>query len=146
MRRTSTLALSAALGVTGSAAFGAEAGWTLLEGIEIEEIITETSYEVKKTFPERLKNGLDGMEITGFAVPLSAPGEAVSELLLVSDMGLCPFCGSSEHPASLTVRLAEPVPGIEEGLRITLKGDMRPVMDPETWQAATMENAVVIVG
>ncbi|SFI57622.1 hypothetical protein [Celeribacter neptunius] len=140
-----TAGLTASATTLSSAAFADAPGWDDLKGISIEEIVTETSYEVKKGFPERLKNGVDGMELTGYAVPLT-PGADVSQLILVSDMGLCPFCGSGEHGASIQVNLDQPIIGLEEGTRITLRGDMRPMLDPETWQAATLENAVIVGG
>ncbi|PTQ72539.1 hypothetical protein [Celeribacter persicus] len=146
----SRIALTAGLSATavstlGFPAFAETSGWDMLKGITIEEIVTETTYEVKKGFPERLKNGIEGMELTGYAVPLT-PGSEVRELILVSDMGLCPFCGSPDHGASVQVSLNTPIQGLEEGARITLKGDMMPVTDPETWQAAILENAVVVGG
>ncbi|WP_460274561.1 hypothetical protein [Celeribacter sp. ULVN23_4] len=146
----SRIALTAGLSATavstlGLPAFAENAGWDMLKGITIEEIVTETSYEVKKGFPDRLKNGVKGMELTGYAVPLT-PGSDVRDLILVSDMGLCPFCGSADHGASVQVSLDSPIVGLEEGTRITLKGNMKPVLDPETWQAAILENAVVVGG
>ena len=78
--------------------------WQLLDQIEIEEVVTETTYEVKKSLPFEIDKGLQGVEITGFAVP-TYPGETVKELLLVSDMGLCPLCCSGDHGATLQVML-----------------------------------------
>ncbi|ATG47410.1 hypothetical protein [Celeribacter ethanolicus] len=146
----SRLALTAGLSATAVSTLGLPAlaetsGWDLLKGITIEEIVTDSSYEVKKGFPERLKNGIEGMELTGYAVPLT-PGADVTDLILVSDMGLCPFCGSADHGASVQVSLNTPIQGLEEGARITLKGNMKPVLDPETWQAAILENAEVVGG
>ncbi|SDW33543.1 hypothetical protein SAMN05443573_102422 [Celeribacter indicus] len=143
MSLVSRTALAAGLCTTATATFAEAPGWELLKGISIEEIVTETSYEVRKGFPDRLKNGVEGMELTGYAVPLT-PGAEVRELILVSDMGLCPFCGSADHGASVQVNLDQPIVGLEEGARVTLRGDMKPVLDPETWQAAVLENAVLV--
>ncbi|WP_226553161.1 hypothetical protein [Celeribacter naphthalenivorans] len=137
-----TAGMTASLTSTALPVFAEASGWDLLQGITIDEVVTETTYEVKKGFPERLKNGVKGMELTGYAVPLT-PGADISELILVSDMGLCPFCGSGEHGASVQVSLNSPIQGLEEGARVTIKGDMMPVLDPETWQAAVLQNAVI---
>ncbi|WP_417264070.1 hypothetical protein [Celeribacter sp.] len=137
-----TASMTAGLSATAFPVFAEAPGWDLLKGITIDEVVTETTYEVKKGFPERLKNGVKGMELTGYAVPLT-PGADISELILVSDMGLCPFCGSGEHGASVQVSLNSPIQGLEEGARVTIKGDMMPVLDPETWQAAVLQNAVI---
>ncbi|WP_417253684.1 hypothetical protein [Celeribacter sp.] len=145
MSPVSRLALTAGLSATATSAFADAPGWDLLKGITIDEVVTETSYVVKKGFPERLKNGVQGMELTGYAVPLT-PGSEIRELMLVSDMGLCPFCGSADHGASVQVNLDTPLVGLEEGTRLTLRGDMMPVHDPETWQAAILENAVLVSG
>ena len=146
--QSSRIALMSTFGVS-TVAFTAPAAlaqvdvWQLLDQIEIEEVITETSYEVKKTLPSEIDEGLQGVEITGFAVPM-IPGEMVQELLLVSDMGLCPLCGSGEHGATLQITLAEPVPSFEEGAKLTLRGDLQAVRDPETWQAAIMTSATLV--
>lgn len=150
MSPISRLALTAGLSATASTALSAAAfadapGWADLKGITIDEVVTETSYEVKKGFPDRLKDGVPGMELTGYAVPLT-PGAEVRELILMSDMGICPFCGSGDHGAAVQVNLDQPIVGLEEGTRITLRGDMKPVLDPETWQAAVLENAVILGG
>lgn len=146
--QTSKVALCAALGtVTGSIsglpAFAQVDVWQILEQIQIEEIVTETTYEVKKSIPDALDAGIEGVEITGYAVPM-IPGETVQELLLVSDMGLCPLCGNGDHNATLQVVLANPIPGFEEGAKLTLRGDLLAVKDPETWQAAILQDAQLI--
>ena len=51
VRNSSTLALTTALGATAGAAQAESDPWALLSQIEIEEIVTETSYEVRKVFP-----------------------------------------------------------------------------------------------
>ncbi len=143
----SRLALAAALGSTAHAATADTAApddvWQVLDQIEIEEIVTETTYEVRKSFPEALRKGAIEVEITGYAVP-ALPGDAIRDLILVSDMGLCPLCGSAEHGASLQVALNDSIPSFEESRRVTLRGTLSPVTDPETWQAAILENAAII--
>lgn len=142
MTPISRLALTAGLSATATASLAGTDGWDMLKAIEIEEIVSETQYEVRKSFPASMPAEGTEMELTGYAVPMT-PGGDIRELLLVSDMGLCPFCGSGDHGASLQVTLAEPISAFEEGTRLTLKGTLKPVSDPETWQAAILENAVI---
>jgi len=117
--------------------------WQLLDQIEIQEIVTETTYEVRKSYPAALAqgNGID-VEISGYATP-ALPGDLVQELLLVSDMGLCPLCGSLDHGATLLVNLADAIPVIEDGSRITLSGTLVPVTDPETWRSVVLQDAKI---
>jgi hypothetical protein len=141
----STKALAAILATGSTAAIAEGDPWALLDAIAIEEIATDTTYEVRKTFPPALRDGQRDFRISGYAVPLT-PGRNVTELVLVSDMGLCPFCGSAEHGASLQVVLDEPIAGLEEGARISLVGDLAMVTDPMTWQAAVLRNARLVDG
>ncbi|WP_136439240.1 hypothetical protein [Pacificoceanicola onchidii] len=139
--KTSPIALLAALGATSAAA--QPDTWDLLDDIEIDEIVTETSYEVKKRYPAGIAEAPQSITITGYAAP-ALPGELVQELMLVADMGTCPFCGSLDHGASLMVSLAEPIPAVDENKRITLQGTLRRVTDPQTWQAVIMEDARIV--
>lgn len=141
--QTSRIALAAAFGTTATLATAETDAWTLLEQISIEEIVTETDYEVKKTFPAGMEEKGQGIEISGYAFPM-LPGETIRELILVSDMGLCPLCGSGDHGANLQVTLAEPITMIDETKRITLRGNLRAVTDPETWQAAILKDAQIV--
>ncbi len=143
----SRIALAAVLGACAQTASAQSDVWHLLEQIEIEEVLrtTEdgTTYEVRKTFPDALSGKSLDVEITGYAVP-ALPGDVVQDLILVSDMGLCPLCGSADHGASLQVALAEPIESFDESRRLTFKGKLKPVLDRETWQAAMLENASII--
>lgn len=143
MRKTSTsaLALVAPFGLAASAAFADESSvqWDLLAAIEVEEIITDTSYEVRKIFPSALENGVPQFDISGYLVPLSE-GSEISDFILISDMGFCPFCGSPEHGTSLQVSMAAPI-AFEEGKRVTLRGALETVTDPETWQTTVLTGA-----
>ena len=143
--QTRRVALYAALGTTTCTLAHADTdAWSLLEQIQIEEIVTETTYEVKKTFPEQMEEQGAGIEISGYAFPM-LPGETIRELILVSDMGLCPLCGNGDHGANLQVTLAEPITTFDETKRITLKGNLKAVTDPETWQAAILKDAQIII-
>jgi hypothetical protein len=59
-------------------------------------------------------------------------------------MGLCPLCGNGGHSANLQITLAEPIEVLDETQRIQLVGDLPPVLDPQTWQAANLKNARII--
>lgn len=116
------------------------AQWDLLAAIEVEEIITDTTYEVRKVFPAAIENGVEQFDISGYLVPLS-DGAEISDLILISDMGFCPFCGSPEHGTSLQVSMADPIIAFEEGARVTLRGALETVTDPETWQTTVLTGA-----
>lgn len=142
-QQTSIAALSVALTGVAAPSFGETDPWALLSAVEIDEIVTETSYEVRKSFPERLEQGIPGFRISGYAVPMEQ-GASVRQVMLVSDMGNCPFCGQSDHGVSLMVELDEPIQTFDEGTRLSLVGDLEAVTDPETWQSAVMRNAQVV--
>lgn len=142
-----TLSVSAAALLSATAASAQDVpqqAWDMLAAVQIEEIVTETSYTVNKTFPEQMKNGVEQFDITGFAVPMPDEDGNVTELYVVSDMGFCPFCGSPKHGTTLQVSLSSPMPAMEEGTRITLRGQLNPVTDTETFQSAHLVNASVI--
>jgi len=143
MTATSRLALSLAFGTLATSAAAGDDPWGLLASIQIDEKIDGDSYIVTKTFPTEIENGIDDFFITGYAVPLT-PGERVRELVLVSDMGNCPFCGAGDHGVALQVELASPISGIEEGTRLSLRGALEPVRDHETWQSTILRGARVV--
>lgn len=150
--KTSSIALAAVLGtqvapvLAKPASTGEADVWELLSQIQIEELVTETSYRVNKSWPKGFDGTMEDTQITGYAVPMfpGFPGESVKELILTSDIGLCPLCGSPDHGATLQVTLAEPIIGFEEGQRIALTGTLQRVENTETWQAAKMTGARVI--
>ena len=121
------------------------AAWDVLAAIEIEEIVTETTYQVRKIFPAEIKDGVAQFDITGFAVPLGDTRN-VRDFMLVSDIGFCPFCGDPAHGTALQVTLAAPLDVVEEGTRLTLRGALETIQDDQTWQSAIMRDAVVIDG
>lgn len=145
--QTSKLAIFAAVGgtfTTGATFAQADTdAWQLLEEIQIKEVITETTYEVQKTFPEQMEERGEDILISGYAFPM-LPGETIRELILVSDMGLCPLCGNGDHGANLQITLAEPITTFDESTRITLRGNLKAITDPETWQAAILKDARII--
>ncbi len=141
----SCLALSAPFTLLSGATWADQsAPWDLLAEVEIEEIITDTSYEVRKVFPAAIEDGIETFDITGYVVPLT-DGVDITDFILISDMGFCPFCGSPEHGTSLQVSMASPTP-LLEGARVTLRGSLEAVIDPETFQSTILNNATLIDG
>lgn len=118
-------------------------GWDLLRAVQVEEIMTETSYEVRKIFPAALENGIEQFDLTGYVVLLWQT-ENVSEFMLISDMGFCPFCGDPEHGTALQVQLSGPIDLLEDGQRITVRGALEAVNDPETTQSTRMTGAQIL--
>lgn len=118
-------------------------GWDLLRGVAVEEIVTDTSYMVRKIFPAGMENGIEQFELTGYVV-LTWADENVTEFMLISDMGLCPFCGDPEHGTALEVRLDVPVAALTDGARITVRGALEAVTDTETTQAARLTAARIL--
>lgn len=146
---TATVTVSTTALAAASSAFAEQidsAAWDLLEAISVEEVISDTTYEVRKVFPAEIADGIAQFDITGFAVALDGNGSDVSELFLVSDMGFCPFCGDPAHGSALQVSLTTPIPMFEDGTRLSLRGALEAVTDTETWQSAVMRNATIIEG
>ena len=147
--KTSSIAMAAVLGAQVTPLFANSAAtdtmdiWSLLSDIQVEEVVTENSYRVIKSWPTALSQSLEDVEIAGYAIPM-IPGETVQDLILSSDTGICPLCGSVDHGATLQVTLDEPITGFEDGERITLRGTLERVEDSETWQAAKLTGAQVI--
>ena len=95
--RTATAPLALALGFAPFAATAERIegpAWDLLGSIGVEEIVTETSYEVRKLFPADVVDGIEQFDITGYVVPLYEEGGELTEFIIVSDMGFCPYFGS----------------------------------------------------
>ncbi|MDX1781041.1 MAG: hypothetical protein R3256_06940 [Thalassovita sp.] len=141
--QTSHYAFAAVFSATATAAAAQPDASRLLNQIGIEEIVTEATYVVRKTYPAGIENGVQDFEITGYAAPMF-PDEAVRELIVVSEMGLCPLCGGTDHGASLQVTLATPIAMGDEAKRITLRGTLNPVEDPETWQTVILQDAEIV--
>lgn len=139
----SIAALSAPFAMTAGVAWAEDASWALLDQIEIEEIVTDTSYEVRKIYPSAIENGVEQFDISGYVVPLYSETD-IKEFILISDMGFCPFCGDPDHGTSLQISMAEPLPSYVEGERITLRGALEPVTDSETWQTTILTGAHVL--
>ena len=115
-------------------------GWDLLAAIEVEEVMEEGRWEARKTYPDALLAGARGFEITGHVVPVTPQAE-LELFLLVPDPDDCPFCGSAGYGPSLEVTMHRPLDA-GEGERVTLRGDLEIVADPETWQAVRLTDAV----
>ena len=120
----------------------ADMGWDIIRGVEIKEIVTETTYQVQKTFPKELGSGIQDFEITGY-VTLTLSDKNVEEFILISDMGFCPYCGDPDHGATVQVKLDTPAPELEDGAHVTVIGALMPVFDPQTWQSTVLERAII---
>ncbi|MBM2576215.1 hypothetical protein JQC91_07845 [Jannaschia sp. Os4] len=120
--------------------------WSLIEGIEREEVISGDDYAVIKRFPAEIAGGVDEFEIAGYLVPLGF-GAETADWMLVPEAGMCPFCGSSEHGTAIEVSMAEPIAVDEIGedatKRVVLRGSLHALKDPQTFQALYMTGAVV---
>lgn len=132
-----------AFSMSGAVADTTSSPWELLANIEIEEIVTETSYEVRKIYPAAIENGVEQFDISGYVVPLYGETD-FKEFILISDMGFCPFCGDPDHGTSLQVSMNEALPSFVEGQRITLRGALEPVTDSETWQTTILTGAQLL--
>ncbi|MEL6960226.1 MAG: DUF3299 domain-containing protein [Pseudomonadota bacterium] len=146
MKKTtvSIAALSAPFAMSAGVAWADDAAWDLLKQIEVQEYFTDTTYEVRKIFPAAVENGIEQFDITGYMVPLYGDDTGITDFILVSDMGFCPFCGSPEHGTNLQVTMAEPLTGYVEGSRITVRGALEAVTDSETWQTTILTGAQVL--
>ncbi|MEM9436021.1 MAG: hypothetical protein AAGA15_03190 [Pseudomonadota bacterium] len=60
-------------------------------------------------------------EMSGYVALVRSAAE-VSEFMLVSDMGVCPWCGEAGHGVALEVQLADPTLDLEDGQRVTVRG------------------------
>lgn len=137
-----TTAIGLVIAAPAGQAMAGETGWDLLKDIGLQEIVTETSYEVRKTFPSELSGPVEDFSLTGYVVPLWNDG-AIRDFILVSDMGFCPFCGDPEHGTAVQVELDTPLDTLEEGMRVTVKGVLEPVLDPGTMQSVRLVAATV---
>ena len=118
-------------------------GWQLIQQIEITEQIEGDRYLVKKVFPSEMRDGIEQFDLTGYVMLMSNP-EGVETFMLVSDMGFCPWCGELDHGASLEIRLEAPVAMLNDGDKVTVRGALLPVKDPESGQYALMERAQIL--
>ena len=117
--------------------------WDMLARVDIEETIDGDIWRAEKTFPPELVAAAEGFEIEGFLVPI-LPEAYITTFLLVEDPADCPFCGSGGYGPTLEVHLKSPLSDIPEFTRVTVRGDLVLIEDPETTQSARLENAIPI--
>ena len=141
MRRSTPMRviLTSLAGLAALAGPAAADGWDLLAAIEVEEVVEGERWEARKTYPPALAEGAEGFTITGHVVPV-LPEAELRTFLLVPDPADCPFCGSAGYGPSLEVTMRRPLDA-DEGERVTLRGDLELVADPETWQAVRLTDA-----
>lgn len=82
------------------------------------------------------------MAVTGKVFLASADAE-VSEFMLVSDTGFCPWCGSSDHGMAVEVELDSPL-ALEHGAQITVEGALEALNAGNGHTATRMLDAVVL--
>ncbi|MEM6277481.1 MAG: hypothetical protein AAF714_11080 [Pseudomonadota bacterium] len=66
-------------------------------------------------------------EVTGQVFLTRADAE-VSEFILVSDMGFCPWCGSADHGIAVEVQLDQAM-ALEHGAQITVSGALETLQE-----------------
>lgn len=147
MPRSALALLAAPLALPGAAhaETAADPAWHLLGQIETQEVVQGDDWHVVKRFPAEIAGGADVFEISGYLIPVGWEAET-RDFMLVSDLGQCPFCGSGEHGTAIEVRLADPLPVMDEERHARLRGALRLVTDPLTMQAVVMEDAVLLDG
>ncbi|MEL6913436.1 MAG: hypothetical protein AAFP13_02935 [Pseudomonadota bacterium] len=82
-------------------------------------------------------------EVTGFLHLVKVSAE-VSEFILVSDMGVCPWCGGADHGTALEVQLADPAARLEHGQRITVRGQLEDVRGLDAHMTTRMVAASIL--
>ncbi|MEO1705586.1 MAG: hypothetical protein AAFR50_09660 [Pseudomonadota bacterium] len=82
-------------------------------------------------------------EITGVLHLVKASAE-VSEFILVSDSGFCPWCGGLDHGTALEVQLAGPALGLEHGARVTVRGQLEEVAGLDAHLTARIVGATIL--
>ncbi len=132
-----TLAITTSL----AAPAAAETSWDLLSKIEITEVITATTFEAHKTYPEELKAQANSFEITGYFVPVLPQGYQ-SQFLLVPAPEDCPFCGFGGYGPTLEVHVKRPLPDLPEFSELTVSGRLEFEESTDTYQAVRLVDAV----
>ncbi|MEM1232525.1 MAG: hypothetical protein AAGH70_00235 [Pseudomonadota bacterium] len=80
-----------------------------------------------RLLPADLEAADASSEVTGKVFLTRADAE-VSEFILVSDMGFCPWCGSADHGIAVEVQLDEPL-ALEHGAQITVSGALETLQE-----------------
>lgn len=124
----------------------AQEGWDLIGAVEVEEAYVVDAdeggerYVASKTYPDALMEAAEGFTITGHVVVL-VPEPELTTFLLIEDPDDCPFCGTGEGGAALEVVAARPIGGVQDADRITVRGTLTPIRDPDTYQAIRLVDA-----
>lgn len=140
---TATLAITTSVALAAPLAAGPFENWELLSSVRVTEVLVNDRWGAKKEFPEALVAAQNGFEIEGFYVPIEAQAY-VQSFLLVPDPADCPFCGSSGYGPSLEVKLKGNMADIAEFSKLTVRGDLELIHDPDTYMAYRMVDAVLI--
>lgn len=136
-----TLATVTSLLAPAVAAADAERLWPLLAQVRFEERGTEDDWTVSKTFPAELRALSGPVTLRGYPVTV-LPEAEVTNFLLVQDPEDCPYCGSNAgYGPTLEVRLAAPLPFLEEGRAQDVTGTLELIEAPDTYQAFRLTGA-----
>ena len=119
-------------------------GWDLLQNIKITEEVVDGELQKVKLYPVRMRDGISEYELTGYVRKVTRPRKEFETFYLISDMGFCPWCGSLDHGAAVQVNLAEAILDLEDGDRITVRGALAPVADPEDDDYAALHKAEIV--
>lgn len=117
--------------------------WALLAAVKVREIIDGNEWRAEKTFPAELIARMEDFRITGYIVPVDAQ-PYLRNFLLVQDPADCPFCGSGGYGPVLEVNLKRPLSELPEFSRVTVRGPLTLIDDPETLQMFRMQGAMAI--
>jgi len=115
----------------------------LLDTVQIKEVMSGNQWRAEKTFSDGLRAATDGFTIEGYYLPIEAQGY-ISSFLLIRDPADCPFCGLSGYGPSLEVTLKRPMRDRAPYSKITLRGDLELIDDPETYMAYRLIDAAVL--
>ncbi|MEM6695075.1 MAG: hypothetical protein AAF626_10475 [Pseudomonadota bacterium] len=111
--------------------------------IQFDEREENGRWVVEKTFPTELKDQRDAVSVTGYYVPVLAEAY-VTQFILVPQPYACPFCGSDSYGLALEVHVAEPMPDLEEGTRIEVRGMIELVESGDTYQSIILTDAALV--
>lgn len=139
---TATLAITTSLWLAAPTAAEPFENWELLSSVRVTEILVNDRWGAKKEYPEALLAARQGFEIEGYYVPIEAQ-PYVRSFILVPDPADCPFCGTSGYGPALEVQLKGRMADIAEFSRITVRGELELITDPDTYMAYRMVDAAV---
>ncbi|MEM1101045.1 MAG: hypothetical protein AAGH73_05890 [Pseudomonadota bacterium] len=137
---TSTIALATVQATILAPALPAFAAETVQAPLAGEAIAGQ---EARFLMPVAQDDGGDLYEVTGYLHLVKVSAE-ISEFILVSDMGVCPWCGGADHGTALEVQLADPATRLEHGQRITVRGQLEDIRGLDAHMTTRMVSATIL--